>query len=74
MKVCYKRLWKLLIDKDMKKKDLCEKAGISPASITKMGRNGHVTTAVLQKIGLALDCQIGDVMEIIPGENGNGKA
>ena len=40
MKVCYKRLWKLLIDKDMKKKDLCEKAGISPASITKMGRKG----------------------------------
>ena len=74
MKVCYKRLWKLLIDKDMKKKDLCEKAGISPASITKMGRNGYVTTQVLEKICVALDCQIGDVMEIIPGENGNGKA
>ena len=71
---CYKRLWKLLIDKDMKKKDLCEKAGISPASITKMGRNGYVTTQVLEKICVALDCQIGDVMEIIPGENGNGKA
>ena len=52
MKVCYKRLWKLLIDKDMKKKDLCEKAGISPASITKMGRNGYVTTQVLEKIRL----------------------
>ena len=74
LKVCYKRLWKLLIDKDMKKKDLCEKAGISPASITKMGRNGYVTTQVLEKICVALDCQIGDVMEIIPGENGNGKA
>ena len=74
MKVCYKRLWKLLIDKDMKKKDLCEKAGISPASITKMGRNGYVTTQVLEKICVALDCQIGDVMEIIPGENVNGKA
>ena len=72
--ICYKRLWKLLIDKDMKKKDLCEKAGISPASITKMGRNGYVTTQVLEKICVALDCQIGDVMEIIPGENGNGKA
>ena len=44
MSVSYKKLWKLLIDKDMKKKDLCEKAGISPASVTKMGRNGHVTT------------------------------
>ena len=51
MKVCYKRLWKLLIDKDMKKKDLCEIAGISPASITKMGRNGHVTTAVCHHSG-----------------------
>ena len=74
MKVCYKKLWKLLIDKDMKKKDLCEKAGISPASITKMGRNGHVTTAVLQKICIALDCQIGDVMEIIPEGNSNERA
>ena len=41
MSVSYKKLWKLLIDKDMKKKDLCEKAGISPASVTKMGRNGQ---------------------------------
>ena len=47
MTVSYKKLWKLLIDKDMKKKDLCEKAGISPASVTKMGRNGHVTTEIL---------------------------
>lgn len=50
MAVSYKKLWKLLIDKDMKKKDLCEKAGISPASVTKMGRNGHVTTEILVKI------------------------
>ena len=70
MKVSYKRLWKLLIDKDMKKKDLCAKADISPASVTKMGKNGHVTTDILQKICLALDCQIGDIMELIP-ENTN---
>ena len=70
MKVSYKRLWKLLIDKDMKKKDLCAKAGISPASVTKMGKNGHVTTDILQRICLALDCQIGDIMELIP-ENTN---
>ena len=50
MSVSYKKLWKLLIDKDMKKKDLCERAGISPASVTKMGRNGHVTTEILVKI------------------------
>ena len=69
-RVCYKKLWKLLIDRDMKKKDLCALAHISPASVTKMGRNGHVTTEVLQKICVALDCQIGDVMEIIPTEDG----
>lgn len=63
-----KKLWKLLIDKDMKKKDLCEKAGISPASVTKMGRNGHVTTEILVKICAALDCRIEDIVEIVPDE------
>lgn len=43
MAVSYKKLWKMLIDKDMKKKDLCAKAGISTASVTKMGKGGHVT-------------------------------
>ena len=52
MAISYKKLWKLLIDKDMKKKDLCEKAGISPASVTKMGRNGHVTTEILLRYAL----------------------
>ena len=66
MAVSYKKLWKLLIDKDMKKKDLCAKAGISPASITKMGKNGHVTTEILLKICTALDCQVEDIMEIVP--------
>ena len=74
MKVCYKKLWKLLIDKEMKKKDLCAKAGISPASVTKMGRQGFVTPEDLEKICVALECQIGDVMEIIPEVNGNGQA
>ena len=67
MAVSYKKLWKLLIDKDMKKKkELCAKAGISPASVTKMGRNGHVTTEILLKICTALDCQIEDILEIVP--------
>ena len=66
MKVSYKRLWKLLIDKDMKKKDLCARAGISPASVTKMGKGGHVTTEVLMKICTALDCTMDDIMEIVP--------
>ena len=53
---------------DMKKKDLCEKADISSASITKMGRNGHVTTEILVKICTALDCKIEDIMEVVPDE------
>ena len=70
MAVSYKKLWKLLIDKDIKKKDLSAMAGVSPATITKMGKNGHVTTEVLVKICTALDCQIEDIMEVIP-ENTN---
>ena len=66
MAVSYKKLWKLLIDKDIKKKDLSSMAGVSPATITKMGKNGHVTTEVLLKICTALDCGVDDIMEIIP--------
>ena len=68
MAVSYKKLWKLLIDKDMKKKDLCAKAGTSPASVTKLGHNGNVSTAVLLKICTALDCGVGDIMEITADE------
>ena len=70
MAVSYKKLWKLLIDRDMKKKDLCAAAGISSASITKMGRNGHVTTEILVKICTALDCKIEDIMEVVPEREG----
>jgi DNA-binding Xre family transcriptional regulator len=66
MDVSYKRHWKMLIDKDIKKKDLCAKAGISSASVTEMGKNGHVTTEILLKICTALNCQIEDIMEFIP--------
>lgn len=66
MAVSYKKLWKLLIDKDMKKKDLCVKAGISSASVTKLGRNGHVTTEILLKICNALDCSVDEIMDIMP--------
>lgn len=69
MKISYKPLWKLLIDKDLKKKDLCELAGISPASVTKMGKCGHVTTETLEKICLALDCRVEDILELQPGES-----
>lgn len=66
MGICYKKLWKLLIDKDTKKKELSTIAGISQASITKMGRNGHVSTETLMKICSALGCGIGDIVEITP--------
>ncbi len=65
MSVSYKKLWKLLIDKDMKKKELCVKAGISQSSITKMVNNGHVSTEILAKICTALSCSVDDIMEII---------
>lgn len=66
MAASYKKLFKMLIDLDMKKKDLCEKAGVSMASITKMGRGGTVTTDILVKICTALNCSVDDIMEIIP--------
>ena len=66
MKISYKPLWKMLIDRDLKKKDLCEMAGISPASVTKMGKCGHVTTETLEKICLALDCRVEDILELQP--------
>ena len=66
MAVSYKKLWKLLIDKDIKKKDLSAKAGVSPATITKMGKGGHVTTEVLVKICSVLNCTMDDIMEIVP--------
>ncbi len=68
MAVSYKKLWKLLIDKDMKKKDLCERAGISTSSVTKLGKNGHVSTEILLKICAALDCQVEDIMEIVSSD------
>lgn len=66
MKVSYKKLWKLLIDKDMKKGDLAKKAGISNFSLTKMGKGGNMRTDVLEKICTVLECQLGDILEIVP--------
>lgn len=65
MAASYKKLFKLLIDRDMKKKELAEKAGISIATITKMGKGGHVTTEVLAKICVAMDCTLDDIIEIV---------
>lgn len=62
--ISYKKLWKLLIDRDMKKKDLISAAGISTASMAKLGKNENVTTDVLVKICTALECDIADIMEV----------
>ncbi len=62
--VSYKKLWKLLIDKDMKRKDLREATGISTASMAKLSKNENLTTDVLLKICDALKCDISDIMEV----------
>lgn len=64
MAISYKRLWKLLIDKDMKKEDLRIKARISTNTMAKLGKNENVNTDMLVKICSALDCDIADIMEI----------
>ena len=69
MAVSYKKLWKLLIDRDMKKKDLAKLADISGFTISKMSAGNNVTVEVLGKICLALDCKLDDIIEIIPDES-----
>lgn len=64
MRISYKKLWKMLIDKNMKKKDLAELAGISTTSIAKLGKNENVNTDILLKICKALKCDISEIMEI----------
>lgn len=67
-KISYNKLWKLLIDKNMYHKDLQELAGISAASIAKLGKGGNITTDVLLKICDALDCNLEDIIETIEEE------
>lgn len=64
-----KKLWKLLIDREMKKKDLMALSGISQSSITKMGKNENVNTDVLVRVCRALNCDIGDIAEIVLQES-----
>ena len=68
MAISYKKLWKILIDRDMKKKDLQAKAGISWASVTKLSKGETVSMEVLMKVCKTLNCDIGDIMELIPTE------
>ncbi|MEO3134940.1 helix-turn-helix transcriptional regulator [Turicibacter sanguinis] len=65
MNVSYKKLWKILIDKDMKKKDLQRSAGISWASITKMSKGETVSMEVLMKVCRALECNIGEIVDVV---------
>ena len=69
MAVSYKKLWKLLIDRDMKKKDLCAAAGISHASVAKLGKNENVTTDILLRICNVLNCTIADIVDIVKDES-----
>ena len=64
----YNKLWKLLIDRNMLKKDLKEKAGLSSNAIAKMGKGGDVSTQVLSRICEALDCDLEDIVELDPPE------
>ena len=67
MKISYKKLFKLLIDRNMKEKELAEIAGISVATLTKMKRGkGAISTLVWVKICVTLNCQISDIVELIP--------
>lgn len=63
--VSYKKLWVKLAELELKKKDLCRIAGISATVVTKMGRGDSVTTDVLVRVCKALDCDIGDIMEVV---------
>ena len=68
MAVCYKKLWKLLIDKNMNKTELRMASGITTTALAKLGRDENVNTEVLAKICKTLDCKIEDIMEMVSDE------
>ena len=70
MIVNYNKLWKLMIDRNLKKKDLTAMAGITTNAMAKMGKGENVSTEVLGKICAALECNIEDIVEFIRDENG----
>lgn len=65
MAVSYKKLWHLLIDRDMKKKDLESLAGVNHYTMRKLSRNENVTTDIIGRICVALDCKVEDIMDFI---------
>lgn len=66
MAMCYKKLWKLLIDRDMTRADLRKKTGISPATVAKMSKGETIGANVLERICAAMQCDVGDVMAYVP--------
>lgn len=70
MKVSYNKLWKLLIDKNMKKTDLIDALRTSPNTIAKMGKNENVSMDVIARICEYLNCDVGDIIEMIPDDGG----
>ena len=68
MKLSYKKLWVMLVEREMKKTEFAKKAKISSASLAKLGKGANVTTDVLVKICEALNCDISDIVEIVPNE------
>lgn len=67
-KVCYNKFWKILIDRQMRRIDLRDATGISTTSLAKLGRNDNVSLDVLTRICAALNCNIGDIMDVLPDE------
>ncbi len=73
MRFSYNKLWKLLIDRDIKKKELGEMANVSATTIAKLGNGGNVNTKALLEICNVLHCDIGDIMEFVPDDEPTDK-
>jgi len=73
MTVSYKKLWKLLIDKDLKKTDLHAMSGISWGSINKLTNNETINLSILMRICEVLNCEITEILEFIPNSNASGQ-
>ena len=72
MSMCYKKLWKLLIDRDMPRADLRKETGISPATIAKMSKGEPVGTSILERICESMQCNIGDIADYVPNASTTG--
>ena len=69
MDVSYNKFFKMLIDRKMKKKDICEQAGIATSTMAKMAKDENVSLDVLSRICRALDCTMDDILDVLPAEN-----